>query len=69
MQAIRFRGCSLSGSWSGSWSGYWSAYLDTKVVHFAYFYTLWVTIPFAIEARVPLATPYVRQASGVSWQP
>lgn len=28
----------------------WRAYLDTKVVHFAYFYVLWVTIQFAFKA-------------------
>jgi uncharacterized membrane protein YcfT len=28
----------------------WRAYLDRKVVHFAYFYILWVTIQFAFKA-------------------
>jgi uncharacterized membrane protein YcfT len=28
----------------------WRAYLDRKVVHFAYFYVLWVTIQFGIKA-------------------
>ncbi|MEG6508398.1 acyltransferase family protein [Methyloligella sp. 2.7D] len=28
----------------------WSDYLDRKVVHFAYFYALWVTIQFAFKA-------------------
>lgn len=28
----------------------WRAYLDTKVVHFAYFYVLWLTIQFAVKA-------------------
>src|SRR4029450_7328246 len=28
----------------------WQTYLDRKVVHFAYFYVLWVTIQFAIKA-------------------
>jgi uncharacterized membrane protein YcfT len=28
----------------------WRLYLDRKVVHFAYFYTLWVTIQFAFKA-------------------
>jgi len=28
----------------------WRAYLDTKVVHFAYFYVLWITIQFAFKA-------------------
>jgi uncharacterized membrane protein YcfT len=28
----------------------WRAYLDTKVVHFAYFYVLWLTIQFGMKA-------------------
>ena len=28
----------------------WTSYLDRKVVHFAYFYVLWVTIQFALKA-------------------
>src|SRR2546421_12486111 len=28
----------------------WSTYLDNKVVHFAYFYVLWLTIQFAFKA-------------------
>ena len=28
----------------------WRSYLDTKVVHFAYFYVLWVSIQFAFKA-------------------
>src|SRR5207249_8050296 len=28
----------------------WRIYLDRKVVHFAYFYALWVTIQFAFKA-------------------
>jgi uncharacterized membrane protein YcfT len=28
----------------------WRQYLDTKVVHFAYFYVLWLTIQFALKA-------------------
>ncbi|MBA5778808.1 acyltransferase family protein [Stappia sp. F7233] len=28
----------------------WRLYLDRKVVHFAYFYALWVTIQFAVKA-------------------
>ncbi len=27
----------------------WRSYLDTKVVHFAYFYILWMTIQFALK--------------------
>jgi uncharacterized membrane protein YcfT len=30
----------------------WKTYLDRKVVHFAYFYALWVTIQFAVKAPV-----------------
>ena len=28
----------------------WSAFLDRKIIHFVYFYVLWVTIQFAIKA-------------------
>lgn len=28
----------------------WRAYLDRKVLHFAYFYVLWVTIQFAVKS-------------------
>ncbi|GGF03757.1 acyltransferase family protein [Stappia taiwanensis] len=28
----------------------WRSYLDRKVVHFAYFYVLWLTIQFAVKA-------------------
>jgi uncharacterized membrane protein YcfT len=30
----------------------WRTYLDRKVVHFAYFYVLWVTLQFAVKAPV-----------------
>src|SRR5712671_186328 len=30
----------------------WRTYLDRKVVHFAYFYVLWVTIQFVVKAPV-----------------
>jgi uncharacterized membrane protein YcfT len=30
----------------------WRTYLDRKLVHFAYFYVLWVTIQFALKAPV-----------------
>ena len=30
----------------------WRTYLDRKVVHFAYFYVLWVTIQFGFKARI-----------------
>lgn len=33
----------------------WRQYLDTKVVHFAYFYVLWLTIQFALKAPGMLA--------------
>jgi uncharacterized membrane protein YcfT len=36
----------------------WRTYLDRKVVHFAYFYVLWVTIQFAVKA------PHFAAASG-----
>jgi uncharacterized membrane protein YcfT len=36
----------------------WRTYLDRKMVHFAYFYVLWVTIQFAIKA------PYFATAHG-----
>ena len=29
----------------------WRSYLDTKVLHFAYFYILWMTIQFALKAK------------------
>ncbi len=34
----------------------WRDYLDRKVVHFAYFYALWVTIQFAFKAPGLVAT-------------
>jgi len=36
----------------------WRTYLDRKVVHFAYFYVLWVTLQFAVKA------PYFAAANG-----
>jgi uncharacterized membrane protein YcfT len=36
----------------------WRTYLDRKVVHFAYFYVLWVTFQFVVKA------PYFAAASG-----
>src|SRR6202163_2426831 len=36
----------------------WRTYLDRKVVHFAYFYVLWVTIQFVVKA------PHFAAASG-----
>jgi uncharacterized membrane protein YcfT len=41
----------------------WTTYLDRKVVHFAYFYVLWVTIQFAFKA------PLFAQESGWSALP
>jgi len=41
----------------------WSTYLDRKVLHFAYFYVLWVTIQFVFKA------PGIAQASGVAGLP
>jgi len=34
----------------------WRSYLDRKVVHFAYFYLLWMTIQFAVKAPATVAT-------------
>lgn len=33
----------------------WREYLDSKVLHFAYFYVLWLTIQFAVKAPVMIA--------------
>lgn len=33
----------------------WRRYVDRKVVHFAYFYVLWVTILFAFKAAISMA--------------
>ena len=38
----------------------WRTYLDKKVVHFAYFYVLWLTIQFALKA------PSIAEESGVN---
>ena len=38
----------------------WRTYLDRKVVHFAYFYLLWMTIQFVVKA------PGIAAESGVS---
>ncbi len=38
----------------------WRSYLDTKVVHFAYFYVLWLTIQFALK------TPGMVQENGAA---
>jgi uncharacterized membrane protein YcfT len=42
----------------------WRTYLDRKVVHFAYFYVLWVTIQFAVKA--PMLMPE-HGAAGTAW--
>src|SRR3954470_14393209 len=42
----------------------WRTYLDRKVVHFAYFYVLWVTIQFAFKAPSFMAE---HGALGVAW--
>src|SRR6476619_5551145 len=34
----------------------WRTYLDRKVVHFAYFYVLWVTIQFVVKAPNLIST-------------
>jgi uncharacterized membrane protein YcfT len=55
----------------------WRDYLDRKVVHFAYFYALWVTIQFAFKApglaavsprntRWPSSTRSARSGSSIS---
>src|SRR6202030_288234 len=36
----------------------WRRFLDAKVLHFGYFYVLWVTIQFAVKA------PYFAQLNG-----
>src|SRR5919112_1679816 len=41
----------------------WKTYLDRKVVHFAYFYLLWMTIQFAFKA------PALAQGEGVQDNP
>ena len=38
----------------------WREYLDKKVIHFAYFYVLWVTIQFAFKAPM--------FAAGIGWR-
>jgi uncharacterized membrane protein YcfT len=43
----------------------WRAYLDTKVVHFAYFYVLWVNIQFAMKAPGMVQEVGL---NGVGWQ-
>jgi uncharacterized membrane protein YcfT len=42
----------------------WRAYLDSKVVHFAYFYALWVNIQFAMKAPV---LQHDLGMSGLAW--
>ena len=42
----------------------WRTYLDRKVVHFAYFYVLWMTIQFAVKAPM-LAQEH--GALGLAW--
>lgn len=39
----------------------WRSYLDSKVVHFAYFYVLWMTIQFVFKA------PGMAAEHGVQW--
>ena len=41
----------------------WRTYLDRKVVHFVYFYVLWVTIQFAFKAPRLRGTSTARAAS------
>ncbi|BAT58187.1 inner membrane protein YcfT [Variibacter gotjawalensis] len=42
----------------------WRSYLDSKVVHFAYFYVLWVTIQFAVKAYGMSATATPAEIAG-----
>src|SRR5436309_5480627 len=42
----------------------WRTYLDRKVVHFAYFYLLWVTIQFAVKA---LLLVHEQGTAGAAW--
>jgi uncharacterized membrane protein YcfT len=42
----------------------WRTYLDRKVVHFAYFYVLWVTIQFAVKAPMLM---HEHGAAGTAW--
>ena len=54
----------------------WRTYLDKKVVHFAYFYVLWLTIQFAFKApgiaadvkMTDVATPLTFWRSARSWR-
>jgi uncharacterized membrane protein YcfT len=48
----------------------WRTYADRKVVHFAYFYVLWVTIQFVIKAPHFAAAngwPYVAEQYGLAF--
>ncbi len=48
----------------------WRTYLDRKVVHFAYFYVLWVTLQFAVKAPHFAAAngwPYVAEQYGLAF--
>jgi uncharacterized membrane protein YcfT len=42
----------------------WRTYLDRKVVHFGYFYVLWVTIQFAVKAPMLVGE---HGAAGIGW--
>jgi uncharacterized membrane protein YcfT len=42
----------------------WRTYLDRKVVHFAYFYVLWMTIQFGVKAPLLVAE---HGAAGTAW--
>ena len=41
----------------------WRTYLDRKVVHFVYFYLLWMTIQFAFKAPAWRADERLRRQS------
>src|SRR5258705_1498539 len=42
----------------------WRTYLDRKVVHFAYFYVLWMTIQFGVKAPLLVAE---HGTAGTAW--
>ena len=47
----------------------WRGYLDRKVVHFAYFYVLWVTIQFGFKAPGFAANRAGPRSAGCIWNP
>ena len=47
----------------------WRTYLDRKVVHFAYFYVLWVTIQFGFKAPSSPPRPAGAMSAICIWNP